>query len=123
MVDRAHEAFKTYRKVPLVERKAIMIKALDILRESEAVLANELTSQMGRPISASPSELQTMRKRAEYYLETAEEALSHLPGKPEDGFERWVSREPVGPVFISSAWNVRFSYPHSVYFFFIHAAD
>jgi acyl-CoA reductase-like NAD-dependent aldehyde dehydrogenase len=106
MVDRAHEAFKSYRKTTLSERKAIMVKALDFLTEQEEVLANELTAQMGRPISASPSELRTMRKRAEYYLESAEEALSNLPGKAEDGFERWVSREPVGPVFISSAWNV-----------------
>jgi acyl-CoA reductase-like NAD-dependent aldehyde dehydrogenase len=106
LVDRSHEAFKIYRKVPLAERKAIMIKALDYLTASEDVLAKELTLQMGRPISAAASELRTMRKRAEYFLETAEEALSDIPGKAEDGFERWVSRVPLGPVFISSAWNV-----------------
>lgn len=106
LVDRAHEAFKSYRKVPLAERKAIMIKALDYLTDLEEVLAKELTLQMGRPISAAASELRTMRKRAEYFLDTAQEALSDIPGRAEDGFERWVSREPLGPVFISSAWNV-----------------
>ncbi|KAH6695365.1 Aldehyde/histidinol dehydrogenase [Plectosphaerella plurivora] len=105
LVDRSHEAFKTYRKTSLAERKAIMTKALDYLTSQEDVLAKELTSQMGRPISAAASELRTMRKRAEYFLETAEEALSNIPGKVEDGFERWVSRVPIGPVFISSAWN------------------
>ena len=106
MVDRSHEAFQSYRKMPLDQRKSIMVKALDYLAGIEGILASELTAQMGRPISASPAEIRTMRKRADYFLATVDEALSNLPGLPEDGFERWVSKEALGPVFISSAWNV-----------------
>lgn len=106
MLAQASEAFVSYRKSSLDERKAIVTKALDLLAGMRDQLSQELTTQMGRPIKFSGVEIDTMRKRADYLMGIAPEALADLPGAPESGFKRWVSREPVGPVLIVSAWNV-----------------
>lgn len=102
----AKDAFKSYQNAPLAERKAIVQKALDIIDAKKDQLARELTMQMGRPIAAGAKEIETMRKRAEYLLSIADKSLEDIPGQPEEGFCRVVRKKPLGPVFISSAWNV-----------------
>ncbi|OBT38770.1 hypothetical protein VE00_10837 [Pseudogymnoascus sp. WSF 3629] len=103
---RARAAFKTYRKTSLDQRKSIVIKALDYVATQQERLSQELSQQMGRPITFANVEIDTMRKRAEYLLDIASEALENLPGRQEDGFQRWISKEAVGPVLIISAWNI-----------------
>lgn len=106
MAGRAHAAFKTYQKTPLDQRKSIVVKALDYVAVQQERLSQELSQQMGRPITFANIEIDTMRKRAEYLLDISSEALENLPGRQEDGFQRWISKEAVGPVLIVSAWNV-----------------
>ena len=102
------QAFDTYRKLPLDDKKAIVNRALDIIDSRIVELAKELTTQMGRPIRYCAGEIKTMRLRAEYLIDIAEESLADLPGRPEAGFRRRVKRVPVGPSLIASAWNVRY---------------
>lgn len=106
MADRARAAFKTYQKTTLDQRKSIVVKALDYVAAQQERLSQELSQQMGRPITFANVEIDTMRKRAEYLLDIASEALEELPGRQEDGFQRWISKEAIGPVLIVSAWNV-----------------
>lgn len=106
LVDNAHAAFLTYRKTTLDQRKEYVVKALDAVADMIDQLSEELTTQMGRPIKFSAAEIKTMRKRADYLLDIAEEALADIPGRNEPGFRRWISKESVGPVLIVSAWNV-----------------
>ena len=65
---------------------------------------------MGRPIAYSAKEIETMQKRADYLLETAEEALADIPAREEAGFKRWVSKEARGPTLVVFAWNVSLSF-------------
>lgn len=106
VAERAHAAFKTYQKTSLDQRKSIVVKALDYVAVQQERLSQELSQQMGRPITFANVEIKTMRKRADYLLDIASEALENLPGRQEDGFQRWISKEAVGPVLIVSAWNV-----------------
>lgn len=100
------KAFESYRTTSLEDRKQIVRRALDIFEQRRDELAKELTAQMGRPIRYCASEINTMRLRAEYLMDIAEESLCDLPGRPESGFRRTVKRVPVGPVLIVGAWNV-----------------
>lgn len=102
----ASAAFAAYRRTTLAQRKAWVVAALDHLAGVRGALCAELTAQMGRPAAFAGVEVDTMRKRADYMLGIAEAALGDLPGQQEDGFKRWTSQEPVGPVLIVSAWNV-----------------
>lgn len=61
---------------------------------------------MGRPIAYTPKEVTTAVKRGEYLLKISDEALKDTPGEEEQGFRRWVRKEPVGTVLVVFAWNV-----------------
>lgn len=103
----AQDAQKSWKQVPLSERKAIVLRALDLIAAHKETLAEELTSQMGRPIAYCTKELDTMRLRADYLLSIVDETLENLPGRPENGFRRFLKKEPIGVAFIATAWNVR----------------
>jgi acyl-CoA reductase-like NAD-dependent aldehyde dehydrogenase len=102
----SEDAFRTYRELSLDQRKAIVVKALEIIDANKETLAHELTTQMGRPISYTAGEVDTMRKRANYLIDQAEDALKTIPGQEENGFKRFVKKAPVGPVLLATAWNV-----------------
>jgi acyl-CoA reductase-like NAD-dependent aldehyde dehydrogenase len=98
-------AFQSWRRTPFEQRKAIVTKALKLLQDRKQELGRELTEQMGRPIAYGVKEIETMQKRADYLLDIAANALSDIPGRPEANFQRWIRRDPVGPVLIMFAWN------------------
>jgi len=103
------EAFKSYRRShpTLASRQEVVTKALDLLSQRKDVLAKELTEQMGRPIAYTGSEIDTAVKRGHYLNRIAGEVLSEdVPGDAEEGFRRFIRREPVGVVLIIFAWNV-----------------
>ncbi|RAH82846.1 Aldedh-domain-containing protein [Aspergillus japonicus CBS 114.51] len=110
IVQASQDALRTYKKTTLAQRKEIVVKALDLIVADRDTLAAELTTQMGRPIAYTGKEIDTFRKRAEFLLNIADESLKNLPGTPESGFRRFVKKEPVGPVLISTAWN----YPYLI---------
>ncbi|CAK41924.1 hypothetical protein CBS115989_3206 [Aspergillus niger] len=101
----SQDAFRTYKQTTLAQRKEIVLKALDLIAANKDTLAEELTTQMGRPIAFSAKEIETFRKRGDHILSIAEESLKSLPGTPENGFRRFLKKEPVGPTLIITAWN------------------
>lgn len=103
---RSKVAFKSWQQTQFTDRKAIVEKAFALIQNYKDDLGRELTTQMGRPIAYSAKEIETVKKRADYLLETAEEALAPIAGRPENGFKRSVRKEAVGPTLIIFAWNV-----------------
>lgn len=102
----ATEAFHSWRRTSLSDRQAIIKKALGLLAEKQDELAQELTNQMGRPISYTAKEIATAVKRAEYLVKISDEVLKDTDGEPEKGFKRFIRKVPVGPVLVIFAWNV-----------------
>jgi len=102
----ATEAFKSFQKTTLAERQAIVRNALKGLDKRKDELAEELTEQMGRPISYTAKEISTAIARAEYLLKVSDEALKDTDGESERGFKRYIRKVAVGPVLILFAWNV-----------------
>lgn len=107
----AQTAFRSYRQShpSLRSRQEIIAKALNILEKKQDELAKELTEQMGRPIAYTAKEITTAVKRGEYLNKIASEILEKdTLGEEEEGFRRYVRREPVGVVLVIFAWNVCF---------------
>lgn len=102
----ATEAFESFRKTTLAERKRIVQKALKLLNDKQDILAKELTEQMGRPIAYTAKEVATAVKRGEYLLKISDEALGDTDGEAEKGFKRFIRKIPIGPVLVLFAWNV-----------------
>ncbi|OLN81203.1 Succinate-semialdehyde dehydrogenase [NADP(+)] 2 [Colletotrichum chlorophyti] len=106
----ATTAFESWSKTSLSERQAIVKKALELLLNVKDDLANELTTQMGRPISYTAGEVATAVKRGEYLLKISDDVLKDTDGEAEKGFKRFIRKLPVGPVLIIFAWN----YPYLI---------
>lgn len=106
VIQRSYTAFRSFSKLPLSSRRAMVVRALSLIQERKLALGVELSQQMGRPVEYSHKEIETMQKRADYLLDIAEEALADIPGRSEKGLERWIKRVPVGPTLVIFAWNV-----------------
>ena len=106
LASRSAEAFNSYKKTSLDERKNWIKKALEVITSKQDELAKEITEQMGRPIAYTAVEVKTAVARGEYLLKIAEDALSDTPGEPQEGFKRFVRKVPLGPVLVLFPWNV-----------------
>ncbi|KAI5795665.1 Aldehyde/histidinol dehydrogenase [Geopyxis carbonaria] len=107
----SQKAFATFRHThPLEKRQEIVKKALELLTKKQDELAKDITNQMGRPIAYTAKEVATAVKRGEYLLKVSSEVLKDTPGEEEEGFKRFIRKEPLGPVLVIFAWN----YPYLI---------
>ena len=101
----AVRAQQTWKRVPLKERAALVSRAVDAFVARKAELAQEITWQMGRPISQSPGEIGGFEDRARYMISIADQALADVEPAPKPGFRRFIRREPLGVVLVIAPWN------------------
>ena len=101
----AVEAQKKWKNIPVAERQALCSKAVDGFVARKVEIAEELTWQMGRPISQAPGEIAGFEERARHMIEIADSALADLKPTEKDGFIRFIRREPLGVVFVVAPWN------------------
>ena len=103
---RAVEAQRGWKSVPVAERAAMCRRMVEWCVTRAAMLAEELTWQMGRPLCQSPGELtRGFQERALYMCDTAEETLADISVPETSGFRRFIRREPLGVVFVVAPWN------------------
>ena len=107
---RARAAGRVWRETPVAARARVCTAAVDAFVAKGAEIAEELSWQMGRPVSQSPGEIRGFAERARYMIEIAPEALGDIDAGPKPGFKRYVHREPLGVVFTVAAWN----YPYLI---------
>ena len=61
--------------------------------------------QMGRPIRYTPGELKGFAQRGRAMIALAPEALSDIVPPAQQGFRRYIRREPLGVVLVLAPWN------------------
>ncbi|GHJ90471.1 hypothetical protein NliqN6_6873 [Naganishia liquefaciens] len=100
-------AYKAWRKVSLDDRLAIAEKWMTEFEKMKDVLAEEITLQMGRPISQTPGEIMGTLGRAKHLISIARESLADIPqtDTDTDALKRTIRREPLGVVAIVAPWN------------------
>jgi acyl-CoA reductase-like NAD-dependent aldehyde dehydrogenase len=97
---------RTWKQVPVAERAAVCRRMAEWCVARADTLAEELTWQMGRPISQTPGELKRgFRERALHMCDIAEGALSDIALPHKDNFNRFIRREPLGVVLVIAPWN------------------
>jgi acyl-CoA reductase-like NAD-dependent aldehyde dehydrogenase len=104
-LERARKAAAEWRHVPVRERQKLLTRAVDAFVSNKPKIAEEISSQMGRPISQSPGEVRGFEERARYMIEVAPESLKDLDVGEKSGFHRFIRRDPVGVVFVVAPWN------------------
>ncbi len=101
----AKEAQRQWRATSVDERQRVLGKAVDAFTARSAEIAEQLTWQMGRPISQTPGEVRGFEERARFMLEAAPAGLASYQASEKPGFERYIKREPLGVVAIIAPWN------------------
>jgi len=101
----ASRAQRRWQQTPLSERKALCSRAVDAFVAKSEVISQELTWQMGRPITQTPSEVIGFEQRARYLIDIADTALAPIQTEAKAGFNRYIRRVPLGTVFVIASWN------------------
>jgi len=104
-LETASAAQRDWKTTPIAERQAVCSKAVDAFVARKAEIAEELTWQMGRPISQAPGEVGGFEERARHMIAIAPDALADLHPAEKEGFKRYIKREPLGVVFVIAPWN------------------
>ena len=104
-LDRARDAARALRKMPVEERIALCDRALTAFEARIEEVARDVTKQMGKPLSQSRGEVKGMAGRWRHMMEIAKDSLADIVLPPKEGFERRIAREPLGVVLDLPAWN------------------
>ena len=101
VVDRAHEAWRSWRTDP-VARTTALLTAADAVEAAEADLAPLLTREQGKPLAESYAEVARTVARLRYFAELGPGAQPITDGRPVRSEIRWRS---LGPVAAIVPWN------------------
>lgn len=105
VVQNAVNAFKTWRKVPVEEKVAIINKFLEIFPTNQEAISHSIACQMGRPARYGAGEVKGVLERASYMNKVAIDSLKDEQFNDQQGFTRFLRKEPLGPILIIAAWN------------------
>jgi acyl-CoA reductase-like NAD-dependent aldehyde dehydrogenase len=101
----ARAAQQLWRRVPVGERARLCSAAVDAMLAMTDAIVPELAWQMGRPIRYGAGELRGFAERARHMIGIAEAALAPIEPPAKEKFKRWITREPLGIVFVVAPWN------------------
>jgi succinate-semialdehyde dehydrogenase/glutarate-semialdehyde dehydrogenase len=120
VIERAHTAYQSWRRVPVTERAAIVKRAGELMLEREDYFANLLTLEMGKLIKQSHAEVKGMAAPIlAYYGENGPGFLADEKIDVRFG-EAVVRTDPIGVLIGVEPWNfplyqvVRFAAPNLV---------
>ncbi|MGH6946311.1 MAG: aldehyde dehydrogenase family protein, partial [Kiloniellales bacterium] len=101
----ARSAQRAWAATPAAERARLIDRATDAFVAKGPEIAKEISWQMGRPAGQTPSEVRGFEERARHMAKIAPQALGPIEVEPKDGFKRFISRDPLGLVFVVAPWN------------------
>ncbi len=103
-VQQAAVCFETWRNTSFSDRKKVVQKIADLMRERADSLAAIITLEMGKRIKESKGEVELSAAIYEYYATNAEEFLADTPLSPEKG-SAYIRKEPIGVLLGIEPWN------------------
>lgn len=106
-LNKAQEAFTSWKKVSLGERCKLMKKAGEILLENVERYAKLMSLEMGKPISEARGEVKKCAWVCDYYADNAAEFLANEIIET-DASKSFVQHSPIGTVLAIMPWNYPF---------------
>ena len=103
-LQKAATCFETWRNTGFNERKKIIQKVAELMRERSDELATLITLEMGKRIKESKGEVELGAAIYEYYATNAEDFLADTPLAPQVG-EAYIRKEPIGVLLGIEPWN------------------
>ena len=109
-IDSSMKAQKDWVNLNINERVKLLKNFVDDFLSRGDVIGEELSKQIGRPISQAVGELNGFKERADYMLSIAEKKLADIDVTKDDNFKSFIKRRALGIVFVIAPWN----YPYLV---------
>ncbi|EMI17409.1 succinic-semialdehyde dehydrogenase [Rhodopirellula maiorica SM1] len=116
-IEKADTAYRSWRKTSFDQRKTMMLKFADHLRQHADEYSRLITLDMGKRISESQGEIEYCANIAEFYANGAESFLADEPMQVE-GANAFIQYAPLGVLMGVMPWNfpfyqvVRFATPN-----------
>ncbi len=106
-IARAAKTFQTYRRSPLAERAAWLLRAAEILETEQGALGRLMTTEMGKLINAGGEEAAKCAWGCRFYAEQAPRMLADTPAQS-TATTSFVRYQPLGPILAVMPWNFPF---------------
>jgi succinate-semialdehyde dehydrogenase / glutarate-semialdehyde dehydrogenase len=106
-LERALEAFNSWRRFDFAERAGYLTGVADLLRERSADFARLMTEEMGKTLAAAASEVDKCAWVCDFYAENGARFLAPEPVAT-DAAKSFIRYEPLGPVLAIMPWNFPF---------------
>jgi acyl-CoA reductase-like NAD-dependent aldehyde dehydrogenase len=106
----ARAAQPAWAALPLQERIDMLRHFREALTADVDRLAAVLTSETGKPIRQAKNEINGLRTRIDFFLESTQPTIAVRDVHDADGMREQISHEPLGVIANISAWN----YPYFV---------
>lgn len=104
----ARDTYVEWRDVDTTERKRLLERAADVLRNEKRRYAETITAEMGKPISQAVAEVEKCAWGCEFYAEHADEYLQDEVVGTESHAKTYVRHDPLGVVLAIMPWNYPF---------------
>ncbi|MEO7743325.1 MAG: aldehyde dehydrogenase family protein [Usitatibacter sp.] len=104
---RARAAQPAWARVRLKQRLNAIARFRELVAGNIELLAQVLTTEVGKPISQSRNELKGVLPRIDFFLEETSHVLraEKIHEEPDGSLEERISHEPLGVIANISAWN------------------
>ena len=120
LLTRAHAGYLAWRRTDVAERAEVLHRIADLYDERAEQLAQDVTREMGKPITAARGEMKTVAGIFRYYAEQGPEMIAREQIEPATGGTAYVRRDPIGVLLMIMPWNfpiyqvARFAAPNLV---------
>lgn len=103
-LEATHGAYQSWRQTDFSERAKILRKIAELLRDQKSSLADLMTQEMGKLISAGKDEVELCAAICEYTADNAETMLADEERELEGG-KAIISHQPIGVILGIQPWN------------------
>jgi len=103
----AEKTFQQWRKTSFEERRALMLRAADLLVTKRDDFAYTITLEMGKILKEAKAEVEKCATCCRYYSENAEKFLQD-ENMPSDAARSYVRYDPIGAILAIMPWNFPF---------------
>jgi acyl-CoA reductase-like NAD-dependent aldehyde dehydrogenase len=107
-IGKAQSAYKAWRKVPAIQRAAMLRSALDVMRHAQDNISTAIANEMGKTKMAASQEMDFMLERANRMCTFVEDGALvdlDLSRYYDDTFEGTIRYQGKGVIYIISPWN------------------
>ena len=105
VIDKADDAFQTWKNTTAKERSVILKKWSDLIIENVDDLAKIMTIEQGKPLAEAKGEILMGASYIEFYAEEAKRVYGDIIPDPRPGKRIVIIKQPVGVVGAITPWN------------------